>query len=112
MSFRRVLTAAIALISAEIVIPQLHGQSGGQIPVYMMMNGGGVDSAMQAVDFARLKLEQDNAKAAELEAQRNKLVQSGTVSALDLQAPPKAMAEYNKAMPVMKQSPQEAIAHL
>ncbi|HKD90732.1 MAG TPA: VWA domain-containing protein [Terriglobales bacterium] len=102
------------LICLSALVPSSRAQSGGMIPVYEMMNGGagGADAAFQQVEFAQLKLQQDNQKAAQAEAERAKLVQSGTVSVLDLQAPSKAMDEYNKAMPLLKQNPKEAVAHL
>jgi VWFA-related protein len=108
---RRVFASLICL---SVLVPSSRAQLAGPIPVYEMMNGGagGADAAFQAVEFAQLKLQQDNRKAAQAEAERAKLVQSGTVSALDLQAPSKAMDEYNKAMPLLRQSPKEAIAHL
>jgi len=108
----RHLLATFLCLSA--LVPSSRAQSAGVIPVYLMMNGGagGADAAFQAVEFAQQKLQQDNRKAAEAEAERAKLVGAGSVSALDLQAPPKALDEYNKAMPMLKQNPKEAIAHL
>jgi len=68
------------------------------------------------MDFAQMYLDQQDRHAKFLEQQRIKnqeLIQSGTVSALDLEAPNKAVEEFNRASTLLKaQNSKEAIAHL
>jgi len=68
------------------------------------------------MDFAQMYLDQQNRHAKFLEQQRIKnqeLIQSGTVSALDLEAPNKAIEEFNRASTLLKaQNSKEAIVHL
>ncbi len=68
------------------------------------------------MDFAQMYLDQQNRHAKFLEQQRIKnqeLVQSGTVSPLDLEAPNKAVEEFNRASTLLKaQNSKEAIGHL
>ncbi len=68
------------------------------------------------IDLKLLYLDQvnrDAKKSAERRKQDQNLVDSGVVSALDLQAPNKAVDEFNRATTLMKaQNSKEAIAHL
>ena len=68
------------------------------------------------IDLKLLYLDQvnrDAKKSAERRMQDQKLVDSGVVSALDLQAPNKAVDEFNRATTLMKaQNSKEAVAHL
>jgi tetratricopeptide (TPR) repeat protein/Mg-chelatase subunit ChlD len=68
------------------------------------------------MDFEQLYLDQMNRHAKESEqrkAQDKALVDSGTLSALDLEAPNRAVEEYNEANSLMKaQHAKEAIKHL
>ena len=79
------------------------------------MNAG-PDSGFAQMDFAQLYLDGTNRQQklnAEQQAQRKQLVDSGAVSALDLEAPDRALDEYNRAATCMKQSnTKDAIAHL
>jgi VWFA-related protein len=79
------------------------------------MNAG-PDSAFSQVDFAVMFLDNTNKeqqKNAEIKAQRQHMVDAGVVSALDLDAPNKAIEEYNRAAALMKeQHSKEAIVHL
>jgi Ca-activated chloride channel family protein len=83
-----------------------------QIP---MINGGG-DSAFQQIDFAQIYLQTENRrieKIEQLKAQDKERVDSGVVSALDLEAPNNAIQEYNRAKSLMNaQNSKEAIEHL
>lgn len=79
------------------------------------MNAG-PDSAFAQIDFAQLymdgssRIQKDNA---EQKAARQRLVDTGAVSALDLEAPDKALDEYNRAATMMKeQNAKQAIVHL
>ena len=79
------------------------------------MNAG-PDSAMEQIDFAQMYLDQINRHARESEqqkAQDKELIDSGVVSALDLEAPNKAVEEYNRANSLLRaQNSKEAVKHL
>jgi Ca-activated chloride channel family protein len=79
------------------------------------MNAG-PDSAFAQIDFAQIYLDTGNRqvkKNAEQQEQRKHLVDSGAVSTLDLDAPGKAIDEFNTATTLLKaQKSKEAIAHL
>lgn len=68
------------------------------------------------IDFQLMYLDQVNRHAREREQrqmQDQNLIDTGVVSALDLQAPNKAVAEFNRASTLLKaQHSKEAIAHL
>lgn len=76
----------------------------------------GPDSAFAQVDFAQIYMDtqgREEKKNAEIKAQRQHMVDIGAVSALDLDAPNKALEEYNQAVTLMKeQHSQKAILHL
>lgn len=75
------------------------------------MNAG-PDSGFAQLDFAQLYLDQQNKKAKALEAERVKnkeLIQSGVISALDVEAPNNAVQQFNRATSFLKaQKSQEA----
>ncbi len=79
------------------------------------MNAG-PDSAFAQIDFAQMYLDQQNKKlrnAEQRQAEDKELVESGAVSALDLEAPNKAVAEFNRARQFLKeQNSKEAINHM
>jgi Ca-activated chloride channel homolog len=76
----------------------------------------GPDSQFAQIDFAQLYMDTGNhelLKNEEQVQQRKHLVEIGAISALDLDAPNKALEEYNRAASLMKeQKAQEAIIHL
>jgi VWFA-related protein len=76
----------------------------------------GPDSAMAQVDFAQIYLETENRRLKNIEqrkAQDRELIESGAVSALDLDASNGAIEEFNRARSLMKsQNSKEAIKHL
>ncbi len=76
----------------------------------------GPDGGFSKVDFAEMYLDRQNREmkgSAEEKAQRKQLVDSGTLSALDLDAPDNAIAEFNRATTLIKaQKAKEAISHL
>lgn len=76
----------------------------------------GPDGGFAQVDFAQMYLDQVNRHAQEREKQKAKndeLIQSGAVSAFDLEAPNKAIEEFNRATSLMKaQQSKEAVKHL
>jgi Ca-activated chloride channel family protein len=89
----------------------------GQISAFAqvpLMNAG--PDGFAQMDFAQMYLEQMSRHAKESEqrkAQDKALIDSGTLSALDLEAPNKAAEEYNQANSLMKaQHSKEAIKHL
>jgi len=76
----------------------------------------GLDSEFAQIDFAQMYLDQMNRRMNKSEQQRKQdkeLIDSGVVSALDLEAPNKAVVEFNNATSLMKaQHSKEAIKHL
>ncbi len=78
------------------------------------MNAG--PDGFAQMDFAQMYLDQISRHARESEqrkAQDKALIDSGTVSALDLEAPNKAVAEYNRGTSLLRQqNAKEAIKHL
>jgi len=87
------------------------GASVAQIPYF----NAGPDSGFAQIDFAQMYLDQMNRDARKSGQQRAKdkeLVDSGIVSALDLEAPNKAVGEFNRGSSLMKaQHSSEAIKH-
>ncbi|HET9743665.1 MAG TPA: tetratricopeptide repeat protein [Terriglobales bacterium] len=88
-----------------------------QIPVNTIptINVGGnyMESQFARLEFTQKYLEEQNRKSEDQRKQREALIQSGTVSALDLEAPPKAVNEFNRAADLLKaQRAKEAIPHL
>ena len=95
----------------------------GWVPVawcQLVYTGGGpgtMESQVAALDFGELRMRsQEKAKKEREEAERKAaeaLVGSGTVSVLDLSAPPKAVKEYNDGVTLLRsQHSPEAIPHL
>ncbi len=84
----------------------------GQLPYI----NAGPDSTFAQVDFAQIYLETENRRLKNIEerkAQDRELVESGAVSALDLDAPNAAIEEFNRARTLSKaQNSKEAIKHL
>ena len=76
----------------------------------------GLDGEFAQIDFAQMYLDQINRNARKNQKQRDQnkeLIDSGVVSALDLEAPNKAVVEFNNATSLMKaQHSKEAIKHL
>jgi Ca-activated chloride channel family protein len=91
---------------------------GSQISALAQLPGinTGADSAMAQVDFEQIYLETENRRLKNIEerkAQDKALVDSGVVSALDLDAPNNAIEEFNRARTLLKaQNSKEAIRHL
>ena len=90
------------------------GQIAQQDPVPLVNVGGTYMEAQFArLEFAQKVLEEQNRKSEQQRKQQQKLLDSGTVSALDLQAPGKAVSEFNKGAELLQhQKSREAIAHL
>ena len=117
------LWAASVLLGLCAVAPLAFGQRGnnpiaGTTPTAIPLvnvGGGPMESQFAAMDFAQKILDQQNTKqqsAKEQERQKG-LVDSGSVSTLDLAAPPRAISEFNQATSLLRgQHSQEAIEHL
>ncbi|HEX8813410.1 MAG TPA: tetratricopeptide repeat protein, partial [Terracidiphilus sp.] len=101
----RLVWAAAFWLSASVSLV-------AQIPNFNV----GPDAGLASIDFAQIYLDQMNRHAREREQQRaqdKELIDSGTVSALDLEAPNNAVDEFNHATSLMKaQHSQEAIKRL
>jgi Ca-activated chloride channel homolog len=73
-------------------------------------------STFAQLDFAQIYLDTQNRelkKNHEIQAQRKELLKSGVVSALDLNAPNKAIEEFDRASELLReQNSKEAIVHL
>ena len=120
------LFAAILLASLVVpagVLAQDSGSSNSSSsysvadPVPMMNVGGNyMEGQFARMDFAQMYLDQQKERARqqkENQIKNQKLVDSGTVSALDLQAPARAVDEFNRAASLLKaQNAKEAIVHL
>ncbi len=90
------------------------GPTPGPIP-WVNVGGGAAEAQFGAMDFAQMILAQQSKGGGGQEDRdrQKKLVDSGTVSALDLAAPPKAVSEFNQATSLLRgQRSQEAMAHL
>lgn len=89
----------------------------GAVPLVNVGGGdsmGPMQSQFESLDFAQKILAQQNSKVDPKELERQKgLVDSGTVSALDVAAPSRAVNEFNQATSLLRgQRSQEAIGHL
>jgi VWFA-related protein len=77
---------------------------------------GGPDSAFEQIDFAQMSFDQssrDTKQREQQRAQNKEMIDSGMVSALDLDAPNSAINEFNVASSFLKaQNSKEAIKHL
>jgi Ca-activated chloride channel homolog len=76
----------------------------------------GPDAGFSQVDFAQIYLDTQNRQVKEIErirAQDKERVESGVISALDLEAPNNAVEEFNRASTLLKaQNSKEAMGHL
>ena len=90
------------------------GQIAQQNPVPLVNVGGNYfESQFARLEFAQKVLEEQNRKSEEQRKQQQNLIDSGTVSVLDLQAPQKAVSEFNKGAELLQhQKPREAVTHL
>lgn len=84
----------------------------GTIPA-VNVGGNYLEAQFARVEFAEKLLEEQKLRDAESEKRKKQLLDSGTVSLLDLKSPRKALAEFNAASDLLKvQKDKEAIAHL
>jgi Ca-activated chloride channel homolog len=88
----------------------------GELFAQLPFINAGPDSAFAQIDFAQIYLDtanREHKKNEEQVSQRKHMVEIGAVSALDLEASEKAIAEYNQAATLMKaQNMNQAIVHL
>ena len=84
----------------------------GTIPA-VNVGGSYMEAQFARVEFAEKLLDEQNRQEAESNKLKKRLLDSGTVSVLDLKAPRKAITEFNTASELLKQQKdKEAIAHL
>src|SRR5579872_2326339 len=84
----------------------------GTIP-NVNVGGGYMESSFARLDFAEKLLDEQREQGKKNQKMRQDLLDSGTVSVLDLQAPKYAVNEFNRASELLKQEKtKEAIDHL
>lgn len=89
---------------------------GIRVSAQLPFMNAGPDSAFAQVDFAQMYLDQINRhaeKTAKQKAEDRELIESGVVSAFDLEAPNNAVEQFNRASSLLKtQKSKEAIKYL
>lgn len=76
------------------------------------VGGGYMESAFASLDFAQKLLDEQRRTGEDEQKRRRKLLDSETVSPLDLDAPNNAIAEFNRGEELLnKEKPQQAVAH-
>ncbi|MGA9566742.1 MAG: VWA domain-containing protein [Candidatus Korobacteraceae bacterium] len=114
--------AACVLLGLSVCTPAAFSQrtgnplattTPGALPL-VNVGGGPMESQFESMDFAQKILAQQNKKTdPKTQAREKELVDSGTVSELDLAAPARAVNEFNTASSLLRgQHSQEAIGHL
>ena len=97
-------------------IARAQGDSAAVSNVGIPFMNAGPDSGFAQMDFAQIYLDNENKREkarADEQARRKRMVEAGTVSALDFEASNKAVEEFNRASTLMKaQHSREAIPHL
>jgi len=84
----------------------------GSVPV-MNVGGNYLDAQFARMDLVEKQLEDQKRKSQEQQKYKKELLEGGTVSALDLEAPRGAVAEFNKAAELLQhQKAADAVAHL
>lgn len=84
----------------------------GTIPI-VNVGGNYMEAQFARLEFAQKLLDEQRRQNEEAQKLKNQLLESGTISALDLEAPRNAIAEFNKASELLKQQKvKEAAAHL
>src|SRR6266481_2420790 len=84
----------------------------GSVPV-MNVGGNYLDAQFARIDLIEKQLEEQNRKSQEQQKHKKQMLEAGTVSALDLEAPRAAVAEFNKAAELLQhQKVADALAHL
>src|SRR6516164_6074919 len=83
------------------------GEGYGTGPQLVTVGGGpgNIEQQVASLDFAQITLARENRKREALEQERQAqgaLVDSGTISALDLSAPGKAVREYNDGVNLLR----------
>src|SRR5215472_10114390 len=84
----------------------------GSVPV-MNVGGNYLDAQFARMDLIEKQLEEQKRKSQEQQKYKKQMLEAGTVSALDLEAPRGAVAEFNKAAELLQhQRVADAVAHL
>ena len=84
----------------------------GSVPV-MNVGGNYLDAQFARMDLIEKQLEEQKRKSQEQQKYKKQMLESGTVSALDLEAPRGAVAEFNKAAELLQhQKAADALTHL
>jgi len=102
----KVLERLLACVFAFCLCSEISGHA--QAPSRGQATGpliNAADSEMIRLDFVQMSLDQMNRKAREAERQRaqnKELVDSGAVSVLDLDAPPHAVQDFNRAVALLR----------
>ncbi len=107
--------AALFFLLGGIACSQAQTPQFAPVGTLPTINVGGnyMEAQFARLDFAQKLLEEQREEAKKLAEQREKLAKSGTVSVLDLEAPPGAVHEFNTAANLLKnQKSKEAIVHL
>jgi Ca-activated chloride channel family protein len=111
----RLLACAVAFCFCSSPLAQGQGDSSQPSQGLPFLNTG-ADSVMSQIDMVELYVEQQNKHTKFLEEQKladKKLIDSGVVSALDLDAPNGAIEDFNRARTLLKaQNSKEAIKQL
>jgi Ca-activated chloride channel family protein len=111
----RLLACAVAFCFCSSPLAQGQGDSSQPSQGLPFLNTG-ADSVMSQIDIVELYVEQQNKHTKFLEEQKladKKLIDSGVVSALDLDAPNGAIEDFNRARTLLKaQNSKEAIKQL
>ena len=121
MTSLRFLGICVAVVA--VLAPVAPGQRGGGAgygtgPQLLTFGGGpgNIEQQVGALDFAQISLTEQAKKQRETEQQllaEKELVDSGAVSTLDLQAPSRAVHEYNQGIDELRsQHSPQAIEHL
>lgn len=125
MPFRTALLLACCLLAGSVLDAQV---ANGTNPLPQVapsasspswINVGGGDfmlSRIEQFDFNEIAIEtaeRDRKAREEWEANRAKMIKDGLISSLDLAAPPAALVEFNRAIPLLQQQHlKEAVTHL
>jgi len=84
----------------------------GSVPV-MNVGGNYLDAQFARMDLIEKQLEEQKQKSQVQQKYEKQMLEAGTVSALDLEAPRRAVAEFNKAAELLQhQRVADAVAHL
>ena len=111
-----IFTCVVAFCLLRNGVAHAQGDSSAASTNGIPFMNAGPDSGFAQMDFAQIYLDNENKRLkarADEQARRKRMVDSGTVSALDFEASNKAVEEFNRASTLMKaQHSKDAIPHL